>query len=166
MPKQIKTKEIPKDVRRNRAFAVFAMLASFSLGALLLAIMSFLNKDKDPNAALGIGFFAAFAAFLVLTAMHLASGIIVYHKRENYSVLFSSIGSGISAFSALINTRFALALLCSSLGAEGTARKIVGGVSFATFMANQQTAWKLLLFSMVISMFVGFFASLRLILKK
>lgn len=165
MPKKIKSKGLEKHEKRNRIIALFAMIASFAMGGLLLALMKALDGDSDPSKAICIGNFAAYCVFLILTAVHFVHGLIVWKKKENYGVLFSSIGSGIAAFSALLNIRFELSMLFSSLGMEEKAEKIVGGVSFETFMAGQRSAWSLMLFGMGLSMLLGVIAIIRLTKK-
>ena len=160
MPKQIKTKSISKEEKKNRMIALGAMLASFLLGALLLAMMKAISGDKDPAAPLGICCFISYIAFLVLTAAHFVSGIIIYHKQENYGVLFSSIGSGISAFAALLNIRFELSLLFSSVGADGLAKKAVLANSCAAVADTLLPIGAEGIFTQ------GFIASLKLLMKK
>ncbi len=163
MPKQIKNQGLDKQEKTNRCIGAFTMVAAFAMGGVLLALMKSLDGSTDPSGVMGVAGFVTYAIFLILTLVHFINGIIVWKKKENYGVLFPSLGSGVSAFSAIVNIRFELALFFSSIGSEETAQKVIGNIGFETFMAGQRSAWSLMLFGMALSMMVGLAAMVRLL---
>ena len=167
MPKQIKAKSVSRSQNLNRWFAVFSMIAAFLYAGGLSALVKSINDKGDTGSSLfGLLCFAAYVLFLGLTCSHCIHGIVRFGREENYGMLFSSILSGVTAFSLLINIQFSLCILFSAVNEDDIAKKIIGGAGFDSFMVNQRTAWMLMLFGTGLSMFVGMTALIKIMMKK
>lgn len=155
MPKQIKTKALPEGERTNCRLGIAAMVAAFAFGGTLMALISVLEKGGTAGDALGIAVFGCLVLFLAVSMWHCIQGIVTYEKHEHYGVLMTSVLTGVSVLGCLLNVQMSLSLLLTSLGMEDAAKSVIGGRSFAEFMAGQRTAWIIMIIGVSTGVFAG-----------
>lgn len=167
MPKQIKSPGFAPGEKTNSVLAICAMFSAFALGSALVSLLRSIDENGSTlSGLLGLICFAAYALFFALTAAHCIHGIMMYGRHENYGMLFCSMLSGVSAFTALINIQFALSMLFSSIGESELASSVIGDRSFDQFMADQRSSWMLMTLGVGLALLGGIIAVIRSMGKK
>lgn len=160
MPKRIKREVLTKTELHNRVIEIIAMLVTLVFGGVLIALLNDL-MNQESGGWRGCVVFALYMLFFIMAVVHFVHGLYTFKRLENYGILFQAIMSGAAAFTALVNAEFAVVLFLSSIGADGTAEKLLGDRSMNDFVTSQSSNWTLLLFGMAAVIIVGICAVMR-----
>lgn len=164
MPIKIKRPEFRPLDKKYRKYTVIHTVITVALALVLIfGFKSLVENDGGPIGIVVMAFFTLYGVSL-FTAMLL--GINAYRFEDNTA----DLGQGILYFAGLItwllNLRFMLITLFSSLGKDDTALKLAGSGGYNAFITDQYPSWVALIAGMIVTMVLGAFGLAKLLSYK